>query len=85
MPPIAAVQIPGGVVQPLAAPHKHGALGQGAFEGGQQGIIPVEDGQSLPLQVGEDLALGLEDIFPAAQVLNVGVPDVGDQGHVRLH
>ena len=80
-----ARKIPRGVVQPLALPHEHSALGQGPLQGGQQGVVPVEDSQPVPLQVGEDLALGLKDVLPAAQVLNVGVADVGDEGHIRLH
>ena len=48
----------------------------------QQGVIPVEDGQVVAGHGLEDLALGLQDPLPAAQVLDVGVADVGDDRHV---
>ncbi len=85
MPRAVGGQVPGGVLQPLSLPHKHRGLGQRPPQRSQHGVVPVEDGQPLRLQMGENFALGLKDVLPAAQILNVGVPDVGNEGHVRLH
>ena len=47
---------------------------EGQVQGVQQGVIPVKDRQSLRLQVLKNLALGLEDPLPAAQMLDVASP-----------
>ena len=65
----------------LAAAHGSEGLGHRV----QQGVVPVQNGQAVLFQVGENLALGPQDALPASQELNVGVPDVGDDGDVRLH
>ncbi len=70
----------GAVLRPAAADGPEGQV-----QGVQQGVIPVKDRQSLRLQVLKNLALGLEDPLPAAQMLDVGVTDVGDDGDVRPH
>ena len=58
---------------------------EGQVQRVQQGVVPVEHRQALRLQIFKDLALGLQDTLPAAQVLDVGVADVGDDGDVRPH
>ena len=57
----------------------------GQSHGIQQGVVSVQDRQAVFLQMVKDLALGLQDALPAAQVLDVGVADVGDHGDVRPH
>ena len=47
-------------------------------------VVPVEHQQAVLPDMGQQLALGLEDILPAAQTLDVGVADVGDDPHLGL-
>ena len=49
----------------------------------EQGIITVEDGHAVRLEVLEDLTLRLQDTLPAAQKFDVGVANVGDDGNIR--
>ena len=74
----------GGVVQPLSPAAEHSAGLGLALQGGQEVIVAVEDQQTVGLNVGQHLALGFEDILPAAQTLNVGIADVGDDTYVGL-
>ena len=84
----AAVPVPlqpaGPVLQALLPAAEDGGHRGAAPEGCQHGIIPVEHQQKAETDVGQQLALGPEDVLPAAQALDVGVPDVGDDSHVRL-
>ena len=76
----------------LSVRHPDGAMGgpaapdglEGQLQRIQQRVVAVEDRETAGLQILEDLALGLENAIPAAQILNVGVADVGDDGDVRL-
>ena len=68
----------------LAAEHRlHRSI---APQGGKHGVISVEHHQAVLLaDVGQQLALGLEDVLPAAQLFDVGVTDVGDDSHLGSH
>ena len=79
--PVAAHGL-GPIVQALPLAAEHGLYGGAAPQGSQQGVIPVEHQQSVFLNVGQQLALGLEDVLPAAQPLDVGIADVGDDPNV---
>ena len=70
------------VLRPLAPAAEDGLYRGVPPEGDQQPVVGVEDEQAVLLpDVGQQLALGLEDVLPAAQLLNVGVADVGDDPH----
>ena len=72
---------PVGAVLPLAA-----AQGlEGRRQGVEEGVVPVEDDGAAGAEVLQDLRLGLQNSLPAAEKLNVGVADVGDDGDVGLH
>ena len=55
------------------------------FQSSQQRVVAIEDRGAVGLQIFKDLALGLKDALPAAQILNMGVTDVGNNGDIRLH
>ena len=84
MPHPVPLQPAGPVLQALLPAAEDGGHRGAAPEGCQHGIIPVEHHQPAGPDVGQQLALGPEDVLPAAQALDVGVPDVGDDSHVRL-
>lgn len=73
------------VVKALPRTHEQSAEGQISPQLRQPLVVAVEDGGAAGLHVGENLALGLENALPAAQILNMAVAHVGDEGHVRLH
>ena len=55
---------------------------EGQRQTGQQLVVAVQHGKAARLQILEDLALGLQDALPgAAQVFDMGVAHVGDNGH----
>ena len=58
---------------------------EGGRQGVEEGVVPVEDDGAAGAEVLQDLGLGLEDALPAAEKLNVGVADIGDDGDVGLH
>ena len=70
--PVAAHGL-GAVVQALPLAAEHGLHRGVAPQRGQHGVVPVEHQQTVLLDVGQQLALGLEDVLPAAQPLDVGV------------
>ena len=76
------LDVPGLVGGLALFPAEEDGGGDLPLQGAQQGIVPVQHRQILFGHGAEDFALGLEDILPAAQVFNVGVPDVGDHRHV---
>ena len=55
------------------------------IHGVQQGVVSVEDGQAALFQVRENLTLRLQDTLSAAQKLDVGVANVGDDRHIGAH
>ena len=73
------------VVQPLSGAHAGERIGELPRQGVQQGIVPIDDHEGAGLDMVEDLALGLQDLLPGAEVLDVGVADVGHQHHIGLH
>ena len=59
---------------------------KGQRQTGQQLVVAVQHGKAARLQILEDLALGLQNTLPrAAQVFDVGVAHVGDNGHGGTH
>ena len=82
--PVAACDL-STVVAPLPLPEEKGGNRRVPLQRGQQGVVSVEDQDPVPLHMGQQLTLGLKDILPAAQSLDMGVTDVGDNPHVRLH
>ena len=54
-----------------------------AQEDAAKKVVPVENGQTCRVHGLENLAFGLQDALAAAQVLNVGIADVGNHRHVR--
>ena len=47
-------------------------------------VIPVQDGRPAFFQPAEDLAFGAQDVFPAAEIADVGVSHIRDHRHVGL-
>ena len=72
----------GPVFQPLARSAEHRAHRGLPPQGGEHGIVSVQNQQAVLFDIGQQLALGLKNIFPAAQPLDMGVSDVGDHAHV---
>ena len=50
----------------------------------KQRVVAVEHGCAALLEAAEDLALGAQDILPAAQVSDVRVADICDHSYIRL-
>ena len=67
----------------MVCPAEDGLGGQLPCQRAEKGVVPVENGQTCGGHGLENLAFGLQDALAAAQVLNVGIADVGDHRHVR--
>ena len=74
----------GPIVHPLTLTAEHSGHRSLAPQGGQPLVVSVQNQQTVFLYMGQQLALGLENVLPATQTFNMGIANIGNDAHIRL-